>query len=160
MDNCDRREFIAKGARATAVASICLCGLNGCATYSGVGRTPDVDAASYTLRDDILSIDLSKEPNLSKIGGAVKIVRADLPEGLIVAHVEEDRFEVVSLLCTHRGVEVEYDHGRTNFRCASIGSSVFTIDGQNVSGPASTPLREYEATLANRVLSIRLRESV
>lgn len=154
MAGIDRRDFIRQGAATVVVTSACLCGLGACATYTGVGRTPPAATGSFTLRDGTLTIDLEKEPRLDGIGEAVKIVHPALGDGLIIAHVEEDRFEIVSLLCTHRGVEVEYDHQRGRFQCASLGSSAFSMDGRNLSGPAGRPLRHYEATLESGLLTI------
>ncbi len=154
MVDLSRRDFVKKSAITVAVTSSCLCGLGGCATYTKVGSTPAAASDSVTLRNRILSIDLSKEPRLSRIGSAVKIAHPDIPDGLIIAHVAENQFEVVSLLCTHRGVEVEYDHQQGHFQCASLGSSIFSIDGKNVSGPAGRPLKEYEATLDNGRLTL------
>jgi len=61
-----------------------------------------------------------------------------------------------SLLCAHRGVEVEYDHEKHNFTCASLGSSKYTLDGDNIDGPAEKPLKNYEAALNDGILMIKL----
>jgi len=156
LDNLNRRQFLKKSAIAIAVTSTCLCNLNGCATFTKIGNTPAINPESFTLTDNILTIDLSKEAILSKVGGAVKVKHTDIPDSLIIAHVEDNRFEIASILCTHRGVEVEYDHSQTNFKCASLGGSTFTIDGNNISGPAEKPLKEYAAVLKNRVLMIKI----
>ena len=155
MHDLDRREFFKKSAKLTAVTAVCLCGLEGCATYTKLGSTPAANPESLAFADNTITVDLTKEPNLSRVGGAVKIIRSEIPQGMIIAHVERDRFEVVSLLCPHRGVEVEYDHQRTRFQCASIGSSLFAIDGNNISGPANSPLRDYDAVLDNGILTVR-----
>ena len=73
---------------------------------------------------------------------------------MILAHVEDNRFEIASLHCTHRGVEVEYDHLETRFKCPSLGHSTFTMDGANISGPAKRPLKKYEAVLKDALLII------
>ena len=156
MENINRRQFLKKSAIAIAVTSTTLCSLGGCAAITKVGSTTAAKPGSITFKDRILSIDLSKEPILSKVGGAVKIKHADIPEGMIIAHVEDNRFEIASLYCSHRGVEVEYDHAQKNFECASIGSSKFSLDGHNISGPADKPLKEYEAVLKDDVLIINL----
>ena len=156
MVKLNRRQFLKKSAMTIAVTSTCLCNLNGCATITKIGNTPAIIPESFTLTNNILTIDLSKETILSKVGGAVKIKHSDIPDGMIIAHVEDNRFEIASLLCTHRGVEVEYDHSQNNFKCASLGGSTFAIDGNNISGPAEKPLKEYEAVLKNSVLIIKI----
>lgn len=156
MENFTRRQFLTKSAMTIVVTSTCLCSLNGCATITKIGDTPEINPESFTLADNILKIDLSKEANLNKTGGAVKIKHADIPDGMIIAHVEDNRFEIASLLCTHRGVEVEYDPLENNFKCASLGDSTFGFDGKNLSGPAEKPLKEYDAVLKNSLVFIKI----
>jgi Rieske Fe-S protein len=156
MENMNRRQFLKKGTITVAITSTCLCSLNSCATITKNGRTPAIDADSLTFSDNILTIDLSKEPNLDIVGGAVKIKHDDIPNGIIIARVDENRFAIASLLCPHRGVEVEYDHSQNQFKCASLGSSKFTQEGKYISGPAKEPLKEYEATLEDNVLTIKI----
>lgn len=156
MENMNRRQFIKKGAMAVAVTSTSLCHLGGCAAITKIGSTPAVNSDSFSYADSILKIDLSKEPILNEISGAVKIKHDDIPDGIIIAHVAENKFEIASLLCTHRGVEVEYDHAEGNFNCASLGNSTFSLDGKNISGPADKPLKEYDAVLENDILIINI----
>jgi Rieske Fe-S protein len=156
MGNLNRREFLKKGAIAVAVTSTSLCSLGGCAAITKIGGTPAVNDESFTFIDNVLKIDLSKEPILNQVGGAIKIKHASIQDSLIIAHVEKNKFEIASLLCTHRGVEVEYDHEESNFNCASLGNSTFSLDGKLLSGPADEPLKEYAAVLENSVLSIQI----
>ena len=156
MVDIDRRDFIKNGAATVAVTSACLCGLNGCATYTGISKTPAANPDSITFDGSVLTVNLASEPALRQVGGAVKVRNSDLPDELIIARVEEDRFVIASLLCTHRGVELEYDHENTRFQCPSLGSSVFALNGANVSGMARKPLRSYEAVLESNILTIRV----
>ncbi len=159
MENIGRRRFLKTSAAAAAVASACMCGLGGCATITKVGDTPPIHPEAIKIKDGVLSVHLSKEPVLSKVGGAVKIVEPSIPDGLILVHNEENRYEIASLLCTHRGVEVEYDHGAGLFECASLGGSRFSLKGEKMSGFADTPLKAYDAVLKDGVLTVRIREA-
>ena len=156
MEPINRRLFLKRGAATVAVTSVCVCTLSGCASITKVGDTPAANPESFILKNRLLSIDLTKETKLREVGGAVKIKHDDIPDGIIVAHVEENRFEIASLACTHRGVEVEYDASVKNFQCASLGGSTFTLDGTNVSGPAERPLKKYDAILDNDTLSVKI----
>ncbi len=156
MADIDRRDFIKKGAASIAVTSACLCGLNGCATYTGISDTPAANPEAVAFDGTVLTVDLASEPALRQIGGAVKVRNTDLPDELIIARVEESRYVIASLLCTHRGVELEYDHEKTRFQCPSLGSSVFALDGARVSGMARQPLKSYEAVLKGDILAIRV----
>jgi Rieske Fe-S protein len=152
----DRRQFLKKSTITVAVTSTCLCSLGSCATITKSGRTPAINSDALAFSEGILTIDLSKETNLEQVGGAVKIIHNDIPEGMIIARVDDDRFAIASLLCPHRGVEVEYNHSHGHFKCASLGSSKFALDGEFISGAAEKPLKQYEASLSDNTLTIRL----
>ena len=156
MTDIDRRDFLKKGVATVVITSGCLRGMSGCATYTGVSDTPAANPNSIKRDGATLTVNLASEPALRKVGGAVKILDADIPDGLIIARVEERRYEIASLACTHRGVELEYDHERSRFQCPSLGSSVFALDGARVSGPARRPLMAYEAVLEGDFLTIQL----
>lgn len=156
MENLNRRQFVKKGALAVAVTSTCLCHLNGCATITKTGKTPAINPASFTLTDNILTIDLERETVLSKIGGSVQVKHSDIPDGIIIARTDSNSFAIASSLCTHRGVELEYDHSQNTFKCPSLGSSTFSTNGKNISGPAKKSLRIYDASLRNGILTITL----
>ena len=69
METINRRLFLKTGAVTAAVTSACLCTLNNCATITKVGNTPAAKADSISMKDGILSIDLTKETTLSGVGG-------------------------------------------------------------------------------------------
>jgi Rieske Fe-S protein len=152
----NRRQFLKKNAYTIAVGSTSLCALNSCATLTKVGATTTVNQDAVDINDNQLRIDLSKEPTLSNVGGAVKIQDKAIPEGIIIARVEKDRIEIASLRCTHRGVELEYDQNNNRFECPSLGHSKFSLDGKNLSGPAKHPLKNYRASVKDGILIINL----
>ena len=156
MESVDRRQFLKAGAMTVVVTSTCLCGFSGCATFTKIGDTPAIAPGALSQRGKDLVIDLLKEPILSQVGRAVKIRQEDIPLKIIIAHTQENTYKIASLLCTHRGVEVEYDHEKQGFECASLGSSTFTLSGQNKDGPAEKPLKPYEVTLQGSILTIKI----
>ena len=144
MKTMTRRNVVA--AMGAAGAGTCLCGLNGgCATFSKVGATPPIPVGAYSVEGRTLRIALDHVPELGAIGGAVKIIDPRLSAPLIVARLGEGAYAAVSLLCPHRGVEVEYRHDEQQFRCASLGHSRFASDGARKKGPAKTGLSAYAA---------------
>jgi len=156
MSEMNRRDFIKKSVVTVAVGTTSLCALISCATFTKVGSDKFANPDALNIKHNQLRIDLSKEPMLSKVGGSIKIKNEAVPEGIIIACVEENRLEIASLRCTHRGVEVEYDPKNKNFECASLGSSKYTLDGKNVSGPAKHPLKNYQASVEDGILIIEL----
>lgn len=152
MKNINRRQFMEKA----AVAGACVCGLAGCATFTKIGDTPPLESAAYKVEPPgKLTVVLSKAPSLAT-GKAVKIIDAALPDPLIIARVEQDKFVAAALRCTHRGVELEYQAGQKRFRCASVGHSKFALDGRKLGGPAPRPIKVYPATIADGILTITL----
>jgi len=145
MPRVTRRKFIASAATAGAVA--CACGLSSCATFSKKGSTKALDAGTYVIEKNIMTIDLSKVPVLEKVGGSVKVFDAKLPQPVIIARTGDAEYAVVSIKCPHRGVEVEYRHGEKQFRCASLGHSTFGSDGAYRKGLAKKALAKYLAKL-------------
>jgi len=70
MENITRRKFISTtGVIVSGTAVGCVCGLGGCAAISKVGDTRHIHSDAYTIKNDVLHIDLSKEPELGTIGG-------------------------------------------------------------------------------------------
>lgn len=156
MKTLDRRQFLKKSSLTVAVGATALYGLNSCASFTKVGSTPVIDPGALKVNNHQLKIDLAKEPELSQVGGSIKIQNENIPEGIIVARVDEHMIEIASLKCTHRGVEVEYDQQNKRFECASIGHSTFSLDGENLGGPAKHPLKNYQASVEDGILIINL----
>ncbi len=131
-----------------AGAGTCVCGLGGgCATFSKVGGTPAMAADAYAVEGKSLKVTLGQVSALAGVGGSVKVIDARLPTPIIIARTGEGEYAVVSLLCPHRGVEVEYRHADKQFRCASLGHSKFGMDGALKRGLTKKSLSRYSATL-------------
>jgi hypothetical protein len=145
MNKVTRRDWV--GLATTAGAGVCLCGC-GCATFSKVGTTPAITADAYTVEGKTLNVLLDKTPALTSVGGAVKMIDARLPMPLLVARTGDATYVVVSLLCPHRHVEVEYQHQDKLFRCASLGHSKFGLDGKLIkSMTTKESISHYSAAL-------------
>ena len=155
MKTIKRREFLKSASAAVVVTSVCLCGFSGCAAITKTGDTPPINPDAFALIGNDIIIDLSKESTLSKVGGAIKIKSEKVQPGIIIAHTAENEYVVVSLLCPHRGVEVEYNHKKQKFECASIGSSTFSLEGKYEDGPAHDSLKKLNSRLEGTKLSIR-----
>jgi len=144
MKKMTRRGVVA--ALGAAGAGTCVCGLNGgCATFTKKGKTPTIDTAAYVIVGSTVKVELAKVLPLAAVGGSVKIIDSRLPTPIIIARKGETDYAVVSLLCPHRGVEVEYQHEQQRFRCASLGHSTFGADGALKKGLADKGLTRYEA---------------
>ena len=146
MKDMTRRSLVT--AIGAAGAGTCVCGLGGgCATFSKVGATPAIAADAYAIEATTLKVTLGKTSALASVGGSVKIIDARLPTPIIIARTGEAEYAVVSLLCPHRGVEVEYRPADRQFRCASLGHSKFGTDGVLKKGLTKKSLSRYAAAL-------------
>jgi len=146
MKKVTRRSLVA--ALGVAGAGVCVCGMNeGCATFTKKGRTPAMDAAAYVIEGRTITVALDKVSGLAAVGGSVKVIDPRLPTPVIIARKSESEYAAVSLLCPHRGVEVEYQHEQQRFRCASLGHSKFATDGALQKGLADKGLTRFEAQL-------------
>ena len=141
----NRRKFI-KG-MVVAGTGTCACGLGGCATFTKIGHTPAIPANAYSIENGKLMIFTGKVSQLEKIGGSVKVIDAKLPEPMIIARTGEKEYAAVSIKCPHRGVEVEYKHDSKHFRCASLGSSSFAMDGTFKKGLAKKSLARFNVNM-------------
>jgi cytochrome b6-f complex iron-sulfur subunit len=138
----ERRRFIT-GTGKVIVGTACGCSLLSCKMITGVG---DVHELSPGLYADELSIALEGIPELSRVGGSVKITTSQLSDPLIIARVSEAEYVVASVRCTHWGRELEYLPEARKFRCVSLGHSEFSTDGSLLKGPAERPLKLYEVS--------------
>ena len=146
MTRVTRRSVVA--ALGAAGAGTCVCGLGGgCATFSKVGATPALAADAYAIEAKTLKVVLGKAGPLASVGGSVKIIDSRLPTPIIIARMGEGDYAVASLLCPHRGVEVEYRQAEKQFRCASLGHSTFGTDGALKKGLTKKSLSRYIAAL-------------
>ncbi len=146
MKRLTRRSLVV--AAAAASTGLCVCGLNeGCATLTKKGKTLRLAPEAYTVEGHTLSVLLPRAPSLNAVGGAVKVIDARLPTPLIIARTGAADYAAVSLLCPHRGVEVEYRHEQRRFRCASLGHSTFGEDGALQKGFANTGLTRFGVSL-------------
>ena len=146
MKKMTRRGMVT--ALGAAGAGTCVCGLNGgCATFTKKGKTPAIEAEAYVIDGSTVKVALDKVPPLAAVGGSFKIIDSRLPTPIIIARKGETEYAVVSLLCPHRGVEVEYQHEEKRFRCASLGHSKFGTDGALQKGLANKGLTRFVAQL-------------
>lgn len=146
MDKMTRRDVVT--AIGLAGTGACVCGMNqGCATFTKKGKTLAIAAEAYVIEGNVLRVALDKVPALAVAGGSVKIIDPRLPTSIIIARKGEAEYVAASLLCPHRGVEVEYQPEQHQFRCASLGHSKFGEDGSLKKGLAKKGLTRYEAKL-------------
>ena len=105
----------------------------------GICDTPlPQDQACWKLDGGKVKIDLSKAPELSSQGGAVRLEDGGLPNRLLIFKGDDQKFYAFVNKCTHGGRRLDHKEGK--IRCCSIGQSTFTYDGKMMSGSAKSPI--------------------
>jgi len=101
--------------------------------------------------DKTLEINLDEGANsVLKEEGGHKVI-----SGIIVAKIGGDEWVALSSICTHEGCAVSFEAANNIFPCDCHGS-IFSSSGSVLQGPAETPLKQYEITKTDNVLSIKL----
>jgi len=97
------------------------------------------------LTEGIPLLQLTQEPMLEKIGGAVKKRFSQLNDGnvIVIVRISESQFTAFTAQCTHWGAEIGLPENGI-FHCPFHGSQFSTKDGSVVEGPASHPLPQFK----------------
>jgi cytochrome b6-f complex iron-sulfur subunit len=78
------------------------------------------------------------------LGAAKTVLVEDHP--VLVIRTTDGAFRAFSALCTHLHCVVGYSPERNRIECP-CHQGVYSIDGQNISGPPPRPLDEYAITI-------------
>lgn len=136
----DRRHFLL-----TCAAGAC--------TLAGVGGCASLASHPVTATNGVIRLPLAEHPELARPQGSVRILPAGEREPLIVLSLGEERYSVVSPICTHRGCAVDVQGA--NLVCPCHGST-YDRTGAVLRGPAEQPLRRYAVKVAGAALEITL----
>ena len=182
--NPSRRDFIKKASTLTIVGGTAIlleaCGGGGSPTssdngYAG-GDTAGADTAraadnyggggdnsgggntgyNYDPASGVITIDTSMiYQTLQNTGGAIALSGSDTFDnrGIIVLRTSTTGVRALSRNCTHAGFTVNINSAANNLVCPSH-NSIFDLNGNVVSGPASGALTRYSASLSGSIITI------
>jgi cytochrome b6-f complex iron-sulfur subunit len=136
----DRKEFLRLTGIGGGAFIIASC-LGGC--------KKDEDDSPTGPQNIDFTLDLSQSGNsaLNNPGGYI------YKDGVIVARTNAGTFLAVSSACSHQGTAVLYELSQNRFHCPNHGSD-FTSGGAVINGPASAPLKSYNASLNGNILHV------
>jgi len=117
-----RRDFLIAGTAGVAAVTV------GCA--------PSVPLLLSKSRGFPLRVPLTS-PELTRVGGAVRIDPGDGSDAVYLRRVSETGFSALSMECMHLGCSVRVQGGK--FRCPCHGSA-YDLDGNVLNGPAKESL--------------------
>lgn len=145
MRDISRRGFIAASVLALPILEACG------ASPADSPLEPTVPAPdAVEISDASIRIRLARVPSLAMVGGAFLVPGMNV----IVLHVATREFRALSNICTHAGCGISHFIGG-QLRCQCHGSE-FGIDGRNIVGPATTPLRTFLTTLSDDRLTLSI----
>ena len=163
--NFTRRDFLKLTGAAGSVFLLAGCsqGEGGGAKRSFLDRLqgipitqpPQIEGA-WTLQGDSLSLDLSKLPELSELGGALRIEGDALVDPILVVLGEDGNYYAFKNACTHAGRMIDPVAGTMTLECCSVSSSTFDYEGKVLSGPAEGVLTSYALSESDGKLIINL----
>jgi nitrite reductase/ring-hydroxylating ferredoxin subunit len=87
-----------------------------------------------------ITIDLSRAPELTLKGTAIRLEGRHLPVRILVVHGEDGIFYAFKNKCTHSGRRIDLLSGNKQLQCCSVSKSTFDYEGKKVAGPAKGPL--------------------
>jgi Rieske Fe-S protein len=119
-----------------------------------VGCTVPVRSFRAPLAPTVL-VPLETYPELSRDGGMLKVHLGNSGRAIFVRRLSEHSFDSLSAVCTHQGCIV--DPSGIGFRCPCHGSS-YDRDGNNIVGPAPSPLERFRVTATRRFVRVHLGE--
>ena len=120
-------------------------------TGGETGNGYSYDAATKTITIDITKIHQS----LQNIGGGIALNSNETFDnrGIIVLRTSTSGVRALSRVCTHLGQSVIINSSANNLLCPSH-NSIFDLNGNVISGPASGSLTKYNATLSGSIITI------
>ena len=177
--NPSRRDFIKKASTLTIVGGTAIlleaCGGGGSPTSSdngyGGGDTGGGGDNSggggdnggggntgynYDPASGVITIDTSMiYQTLQNTGGAIALSGSDTFDnrGIIVLRTSTTGVRALSRNCTHAGFTVNINSAANNLVCPSH-NSIFDLNGNVISGPASGALTRYSASLSGSIITI------
>jgi Rieske Fe-S protein len=151
LADASRRTFCMQACQAAScVALAALADACGGGGGTGPSNVPQLSTVNGTVSGNTVQVQIDSASPLAAVGSAA-LVRSS--SGLfLVARTGDASFTALTSTCTHDTCTITgFDGG--NYVCPCHGSR-FTTAGRVVNGPASSPLRTFNTSFSNNVLSI------
>jgi cytochrome b6-f complex iron-sulfur subunit len=145
-----RREFCVRTCQAVSLltfgTAFQACG----GSPTSPSSAPALPSVSGTLVNSTLSITIDAASPLAAVGGAATVQAST--GTYLIARTAQSAFTALTAVCTHEGCTVS-GFANSVYVCPCHGSE-FNTSGGVVQGPASSPLRQFQTTFANNVVTI------
>ena len=111
---------------------------------------------NYDPATGTITIDISKIYTTLQTVGSWIMLSSNITfddRGIIVLRTSGNSVKALSRRCTHQGQTVNIDAANNNLLCPSH-DSVFDFNGNVISGPASSSLAQYSASINGNIITI------
>ena len=102
---------------------------------------PPAQAGCWAVEGGRVRLDLSKAPELSAKGGAVRLEGIGLRKRILVIRGDDDAIHAFINKCSHAGRRFDPISGTSTVKCCSVGGSAFDYSGDRQSGLARKPIK-------------------
>ena len=154
----DRRKFIdqaIKGIGAITLGTYTITFLQACSEADSP-TAPTGSSGGDGNNPAEITVDLSLPANsaLRTVGGTLALSANEIDsQGMLLYRADNATVKVYSRRCTHSGCTTGAFNGGVS-ECGCHGSQ-FNLNGDVIQGPASVALKQYTATLAGDILTIK-----
>jgi Rieske Fe-S protein len=114
-----RRELAVGAASLAILPMVPMIPMVGCA-----GNAKKFEAKRVEAKDGFVELDTKDYPDLVTPGGMVALEPSGQKKPVLVMRIENDRFRVLSLECTHLGCTLRWDDTTQGLACACHGSQL------------------------------------
>jgi Rieske Fe-S protein len=129
-----------------------LCGALATAVLGFIPEVADAATGITQQKNGKFQIDLSKNPTLNKVGGALQIPLSDGSTAALVRVAKgatAKAFTAIYLTCTHQGATVQ-EVG--NMWLCPLHGSEYTLAGKVIKGPAQSNLQKIPFTVSKNMV--------
>jgi Rieske Fe-S protein len=143
----ERREFLKKAGGFAIMGFFGTSFFTACNDDTQDPINVDSNSEGINIDGNTITIDLSIIEELNSSGGWLLITEA---QALVV---NDGEIKALSSVCTHSNCDRNWSLSNGNFRCSCHGS-VFTTDGEVITGPANRPLIQFDVSINGDILTI------
>ena len=118
---------------------------------------PPKDKECWTFTDGKVIVDLSRAPELSETGGAIRLEGNEIPERVLVIHGDDGNYYAFSNKCKHGGRRLDPVPCAGTVQCCSIGKSTYDYSGKVLSGSAKEDIIIYPVKFDDGKLIIEIK---
>ena len=99
-----------------------------------------LDPGCWKISDGKIEVDLSRSPELSQKGSAIRMEGKGLQKRVLVVHGDDGEFHAFVNKCTHAKRRIDPRSGTSKIECCSVGKSTWDYEGKLISGLAKKDL--------------------